>query len=169
MFHNASKKSQSRGTNQAWSTIPLAFVGCLIFTSCAHIEVAPKDPQLEKFEAFARTVATNIYDANPQTYASSQAKLAGEVAPSVLAKLKSAGLAASSPADLKSKTAALSGSPTVKISTVDIRNTTPEQLVPFEIKGSVEGAPKEVKFDLTLELGINPKTKNPIVGGIDIK
>jgi hypothetical protein len=172
MFHSSAIQNRICG-NITWKKYGLIYLSSLILTSCAHIEVQPKDEQLVKLENFARVVTKHIYDNDPSSYLSNQNSLKSEVTPPVHSELASKSLCAKTPAEAQAKLKALkqSGSESgFKIESADFSGKTTEQgLVPVEVKGVTGSLTKPEKFDIVLFIGFKPKSNTPVIGEINIK
>jgi hypothetical protein len=172
MFH-ASAIQNKVCANVALKKYGPIFMGCFILTSCAHIELQPKDPQLEKIENFAEVVVRHIYDTDPTAYLKNQAALKSEVVPSVLTELQAKSLLAKTPAEAKEKLKTFSQPGEVggfRIENKDFSGKATEQgLVPVEVKGVTGNVSKPEKFDVILFIGLKPKVQTPIVGAIQFK
>jgi hypothetical protein len=172
MYHSSAIQNKICG-NVAWKKYGSMILGCFILTSCAHIEIQPKDPQLEKIQNFAEQVVRHIYDTDAKAYMANQAAIKNEVTPSVLADLEAKDLVAKTPAAAKEKLKTL-GQPGelggFRIENKDFSGKATEQgLVPVEVKGVTGAVSKEEKFDIIVFIGMKPKENTPIVGKVIFK
>jgi hypothetical protein len=172
MFHSSAIQNRICG-NIAWKMYGLTCLSSLILTSCAHIEIQPKDEQLVKLEDFAKIVARHIYDNDPKAYLDNQKALKNEVTPSVLSELESKSLYSKNPAETQAKVKAFKQegpSGGFQINSADFSGkATQEGLVPVEVKGVTGSLTKPEKFDVILLIGVKPKANTPIVGEIHFK
>jgi hypothetical protein len=182
MFNMSSVQALANKSNKicfrflTLALIPVTSVAFL--SSCAHIEVQPKDPQLKTMEDFVRIVSVHILEVDPSTYAEYQNMLTTEVAPGVLSQMKKRHLAAQSAAEVKSRVDQLTKSnesTKVQIETAEFPSRATEtNLVPIEVKGEVvktsgdtKGQPS--KFDIIYLVGINKSTQLPIIASLQMK
>jgi hypothetical protein len=172
MFH-ASAIQNKICANVAWKKYGPIFLGCLILTSCAHIEIQPKDPQLEKIENFAEQFVRHVYDTDPTAYMKNQTALKTEAVPSVLTELQAKSLLAKTPAEAQAKLKTFSQPGELggfRIENKDFSGkATPQGLVAVEVKGVTGNVAKPEKFDVIIYIGLKPKDQTPIVGAIQFK
>jgi len=172
MFHSSAIQNKICG-NVAWKKYGSIILGCFILTSCAHIEIQPKDPQLQKIENFAEQVTRHIYDNDASAYVANQAAIKTEVTPPVLAELQSKGLVAKTAAEMQAKLKTFKQPGELGGMTIDRKDfsgkATPEGLIPVEVKGATGPVAKPEKFDIIIFVGMRPKDKTLIVGKIEFK
>jgi hypothetical protein len=154
----------------------LTAMSCItLFSSCAHIELQPKDPELQSLQKFANDVTVHLKDTSPATYEQYQSLLIEEVAPGVLNQLKAHGWCAKSAAEAKilAKTQVAC---IVNLNPTDFpAKATETGLVPVEISGNVVKAgsttsgKKAAKFHIVYLVGTNRVTHKPIIASVQIR
>jgi len=177
MFQPKAVQQQTRKKN-ARKIYALIFISGMMLTSCAHIELQPKDQELLKLQSFAKSVAKHIYDNDPNTYMDSQDALREEVTPQILRQLQECSLSPKSGPEAKKKLQSMrenDGEGGLKIEWADFAGkATSSGLVPVEVKGVRGNATHAEKFDVILYVGYKPKTEGaksqePIIGEIEFK
>jgi hypothetical protein len=177
MFQPKAIRQQMHKRN-AQKIYALIYLSGIMLTSCAHIELQPKDQELVKLQDFARSVAKHIYDNDPHTYMNSQDALRKEVTPQILRQLQDRSLSPKSGPEAKQKLELMresDGEGGVKIEWADFAGkATSSGLVPVEVKGVRGNATHAEKFDIVLYVGYKPKlpgakSQEPLIGEIEFK